>query len=178
MNKTEFTAAVDALIARNIADRTERIAAIDALTECCGDERPDSSQLERLADHILREELTDTDLYKVQRNEYPFLSERQFTTRHNTEVGMKVAEDYGTDGRNYTVPKRRHRNNYENQFVDSRAKSRNKARAAQYRKDTAAGELVAYNLRDTGGELAPEFTASAGLAQRWRDSLSAVYECQ
>lgn len=170
MNKTEFTAAVDALIARNITDRTERIAAIAALTEYC-DDWPDPTQLERLTDYILREELTDTDLYKVQRNEYPFLSERQFVTRHNTEVGMKVAEDYGTDGRNYTVPKRRRRNNYENQFVDARAKSRNIARIAQYRKDTAAGEIIKYSLRETGGELAPEFTASVGLGVRWRESL-------
>lgn len=166
------------LIRQNIADRTERMAAVHALTDAyldsCSDTAP-AAQLERLSNYILREELTDMDLYKVQHNEYPFLSEHQFNVRRNSEVGMKVAEEHGTDGRNYAQPKRRTRTRHENNFVDMRAKSRNKERAAQYRKDTAAGAVKTYNLYETGGELAPEFTGCKAAAQAWKERLSVVY---
>ncbi|WP_010495047.1 hypothetical protein [Paenibacillus elgii] len=145
----------------------------------CRGERPspvsvDTALLGRLADAILYEELTDT--YRDKTNvEYPFLSERQFARRYNGETAVKAAEEYGTDGRNYALPKRRKRREHEHGYVDRYARSRNKARAAQYRKDTAAGRVVTYNLRDTGGALAEEFTACQGVGEWWKDGLSSVY---
>jgi hypothetical protein len=173
-NKHAFAEEVTALIQRNITDRSERMAAINALTDEYDRADMDVTQLERLTDHIFREELTDTYRGKSICVEYPFLSERQLTTRRNGEVGAKIAEDYGTDRRNYSVPKRRLRNSYENNYVDTHAKSRNKARAAQYKRDTSSSDVVPYNLRDTSGELAPEFVACRGLGERWKNGLGFV----
>lgn len=144
-DKHAFSEAVDDLIAQNIEDRTERIAAVHALTEAYTDStgvRPDGVQLERLADYILREELTDPDPYKVANSEYPFLSERQLELRRKREVPLKVAEETGTDGKNYVRPRRRKRSRYENWYVDYAVKLRNKERAAQYKRDTAPGPVV------------------------------------
>ncbi|MEW9697968.1 hypothetical protein [Paenibacillus sp. SI8] len=184
MNKTEFAVAVDALIARAITDRTERIAAIKELTESCYGPH-DPAQLERLTDYILREELTDPDNHKTLHNEYPIMSEIQLSRRRfgrrgeessnmSGETSLSKADNVATDGLDYRYPNRRKRTIGELIYVDELAIKRNRSRNAQYRKDTSPSVIIAYNLRDTGGELAAEFTASAGLAQRWRDSLSAV----
>jgi hypothetical protein len=154
------------MIAEDITDRSERMKAIQALIDAYIDsvgETPDDAQLERLTDYILREELTDGNEYKITHGEYPFMSERQFERRHEREYSLKLAEDIGADGMSYSAPVRRHRTAKETRFIDKYAKSRNKERAAQYRKDTAAGEVVAYNLRDTGGVLADEFVQCRGI---------------
>lgn len=174
----------------NITDRTERITLIDRI---CADyiaSEPasvDMALLDRLADAILNEELTENGGgHKAANAEYPFLSETQMNRRRygsrggtstnmNGETTMRAAEFLGADGRDYRFPNRRLRTLDELIFVDTRAKSRNKARAAQYRKDTAPGRVVTYNLRDTGGELAAEFEACQGVGERWRSELSAVY---
>jgi len=176
--KAEFAAAVTDLIAEGIADRTERIAAVHALIDAYVDsvgKRPDGAQLERLTDYILREELTDTDSYKITHNEYPFMGDQQLQRRHNREAPSHAAHYEGTDGRNHRVPTRRRRNNYENWYVDYHAKIRNKERAAQYKKDTSPGEIKTYNLRDTDGELGDDFVACCGLGERWANELSLVY---
>lgn len=169
----------------------------------CRGERPktistDFAMLERLADAILNEELTDTNPHKVTNTEYPFLSETQMERRRDGvrtrkdggmrgETSLEVYEggadmyhsgggsQLASDGRNYRFPIRRTRSRNELMYVDAHSKSRNRERAAQYRKDTTAGRLVTYNLRDTGGELAPEFEACKGVGERWRNELSAVY---
>lgn len=184
----------------DLADRTQRMAliervaddyvsahadvnqrAIDAWIERgCKGERPspvslDTALIDRLADAVLNEELTDPDPYKIAHNEYPFMSDWQMDLRHDRETSLKAVEETGTDGRDYRLPKRRRRNSYENNFVDSRAKIRNVERAAQYKRDTAAGEVVTYNLRENGGELAPDFVTAATTAETWRDHVSLVY---
>lgn len=158
--KVKFAEDVTELIEKDIEDRNARMAAVSALTEdyvMRYGEYPDMIQLERLTDYILREELTNTDRMKARNDEYPFLSERQFERRREHEVPLEVAEEYGADGRNYRVPKRRKRSIKELIFVDEHAKIRNKLRAAKYRRDTAPGPIVTYNLNDTGGELTEDF---------------------
>jgi hypothetical protein len=62
---------------------------------------PDVYYLGKLTDLMLREELRDPDPYKVQHNEYPILSDRQFERRRENEVPLKWAEEVGTDGIDY-----------------------------------------------------------------------------
>lgn len=170
--KTEFHAAVTDLIAQNITDRPERMAAVHALTDAYFDSVgsfPDAAELERLSDYILREELTDTDRMKTRNTEYPFLSEHQFARRQGGEASDAAAEDYGVDGRNYSAPSRRKRSKGEGMLVDQYAKIRNKARAAQYKRDTAPGPEITYNLRETGGSLRKSLRSGAGLVRvGWR----------
>ena len=64
-------------------------------------ELPEPKQLERLADLLLYEELSNTHPDKMAREEYPIMSEHQLSRRHSGEVSMKVAEEYGSDRRNY-----------------------------------------------------------------------------
>lgn len=88
----EFEKAVDKLIAAEIDDRQERIDAVDRLceeyTESVG-ETPDSRQLYRLTNEILREELTDKRKNKVRAEEYPFLSKHQLKRRFDNEFPAK-----------------------------------------------------------------------------------------
>lgn len=74
-DKQAFCEAVTDLIEQNITDRSERIKAVEALTDAYEDSTgnpPDSAQLERLADYLLKEELTDNFADKVTQTEYPF----------------------------------------------------------------------------------------------------------
>jgi hypothetical protein len=186
-NKHTFAAEVTALIDRNITDRDERITAVKALTDGYDRADMDGTQLERLTDYILREELTDDDEHKVLHNEYPIMSEHQLARRrdgkHTRKEGgnmhgespLNHASEVATDGRNYRLPSRRIRSTDDLIFVDENARIRNKKRADQYRKDTSASEIVPYNLHDTSGELTEEFTQRIGIGQRWRDSLSIIY---
>lgn len=167
--KTQFSEDAAALIASNIADRTERMAAVQALIDRyieANGEVPDRAQLERLTDYILREELTDRHPDKITRNEYPFMSTWQLELRHDRETSLKVAEETGTDGRDYRVPKRRKRSTYENIHVDQAAKIRNKERADRYKRDTSASPVTSYNLRENGGELTDEFVQCRGISRR------------
>jgi hypothetical protein len=178
--KAAFADEVTALIERNIADRSERMLAVQAVTDAYIDsmdgELPDPAHLERLTDYVLREELTDRHPDKVTREEYPFMSQRQLERRRFTQIPIHWLDDkLDTDGNEYKSLKRRKRSVYEMVWVDKHAKIRNKERAAQYRKDISAGPIVPYNLRDTGGELLPEFTQCNGVGERWRESLSIVY---
>lgn len=159
-----FTGAVSALIEANIVDRTERMASVDTLISAYTAETgeyPDAYELVRLADYILREELTDMHPDKVTNTEYPFFSASQLTLRLERETSEKAAEEYGADRKNYGEPTRRRRSRYEMWHVDHYAKGRNEQRAEQYAKDTAPGPVITYNLNDTCGDLTEEFTQSA-----------------
>jgi len=196
----EFLRYAYAGVGYDLADRTQRMALIDAVMRAYvaahadvnqaafqrwvdrggKGERPspislDTALIDRLTDAVLDEELADTHPDKVTRNEYPFMSDWQLELRRDRETSLKAAEEVGTDVRNYAVPKRRKRSGYENRFVDRHAKIRNVERAARYKRDTAAGLLVTYNLRETCGELATEFVAAASVAETWRERLSLVY---
>ncbi|NGM81214.1 hypothetical protein G5B47_02175 [Paenibacillus sp. 7124] len=136
----------------------------------------DTALLDRLADVLLYEEITDENPYKIAHTEYPFMSDRQLDLRRDRETSDSAAESHAVDGNDYRAPEKRRRTPYENYRVDTGAKIRNAERAAQYKRDTAPGKEVTYNLRDTGGELAPEFVNCRGIGQRWRDDMSAVNE--
>jgi hypothetical protein len=129
--KNEFKRYVDELFARakrgDLADRAERMALIDELVEsyiAATGERPDSVQLDRLAALCLREELTDDTKNKIQANEYPFLSDNGFKVRHDQEVPLNAAHDYGTDGNNHRIPRRRKRSKSENAYMDRKYKGK------------------------------------------------------
>lgn len=148
--KAAFSAAVTDLIASNRANpipRAERMRLIGALIDeyvASTGERPDGAELDRLADAMLHEELTDRHPDKVTREEYPIMSEQQLARRQNASAPLHAAHYEATDGRNYRVPTRRKRSTYENMFVDKVAKIRNKERKRQYAKDTRASEVVTY----------------------------------
>jgi len=159
--KAEFERAVNEIIDKNIEDRTERIRAIDALIDEYVDaigSAPDPKQLERLADYILREELTDSSKDKVSREEYPILSEWQLARRTSgkhqrkedavIEVSLSAAKYIATDGRDYRYPKRRKRTVQEMLFIDENAKIRNKERRRKYKEFTKPSKVKVYNLYD------------------------------
>lgn len=116
-------------------DRIERIKEINALVEAYHDsvgKSPDSAALERMANLIIYEELSDPHPDKMAREEYPIMSETQREERIKSEASEKLAEEYGADGRNYKVPTRRKRSSYEEKFVDRAARARNKERRNRY----------------------------------------------
>lgn len=127
-------------------DRIERIKEINALVEAYHDsvgKSPDSAALERMANLIIYEELSDSHPDKMTREEYPIMSETQLSRRkegkhrkkeanYRIEVPFKLAENVGVDGRNYALPVRRDRSLRENVAVDEQAKSRNKERRKRY----------------------------------------------
>lgn len=172
--KTKFNEDVTVLIASNIEDRTERMAAIQALidryVEASG-ERPDAAQLERLTDYILREELTDRHPDKVTRDEYPFFSAWQLELRHDREVSLWVAECLGADGIDHKPKKKRMRSKYENAWMDRGIRIKNAKRKAQYKLDTATRTTAEYNLRENGGELTESFVQCSGLGERFSQAL-------
>jgi hypothetical protein len=172
----------------NVADRSSRSAAVERISgdywalhaefnqrrldawEAAGCKRerplsvdPNDYVMTTLTDALLYEDLTDPNPHKVAHTEYPFLSERQLELRRDRETSLKQAEEQAVDGRDYRLPERRRRTRYENWHVDTHAKGRNKERRDRYARETAAGPVVTYNLRDTEegrqpGEYAPEFT--------------------
>lgn len=147
--KAEFEREVNELIDQNIEDRQERIKAIAALVDDYSlyiGEAPDPVQLERLADYILREELTDKNPYKVSHNEYPIFSESQIKRRKGTEARPEAACYVANDGRDYRTPRRRNRTINESIWIDRKAKSRNKERRAKYREYTKPGPVKIYFL--------------------------------
>ncbi|MCY9577944.1 hypothetical protein [Paenibacillus alvei] len=168
--KAKFERAATCLIDAKIEDRDERMTAVQALideyvTEI--GERPDGAIVEQLTDYILREELLDPNPYKVSQNEYPILSTRQMSDRHERECGLEIAENHDTEGRNRATPIRRRRTAKESRFVDKLAQMKNRKRSAQYKRDTSPGSVISYNLRDTGGAFADDFVDCRGLGERW-----------
>ncbi|UMR33968.1 hypothetical protein MJ749_14815 [Paenibacillus polymyxa] len=179
--KEDFADKVTETIELNIEDRTKRMVAvgelIDTYVEAHG-VSPDEAQLDRLSDYILREELTNTDRMKTRKEEYPFLSERQFERRRENEVPLEVAEEYAVDGRNYRLPKRRKRSTKELIYVDENARIRNELRAKRYKRDTSPGALMTYNLNESGGEFTESFVSCRGLGKRWLNEMSAVNDIE
>ncbi|MEV2661799.1 hypothetical protein ABNC42_14930 [Paenibacillus larvae] len=150
MNDREaFNEAVAELIEKDIADREERIKAVEALTDAYVDstgQEPSAAQLERLTDYILLEEINDNSSDKVTQSEYPFFSDRQLERRYKRETTVKAAEYVGMDGRSHRAGKRRKRNKWETDYVDKNAKIWNAERKAQYKKDTAPGPVSTYYI--------------------------------
>jgi hypothetical protein len=116
--------------------REVRLGKIEVLTEgyyAKAGEMPDVVALERMADLCLHEELYNPSLTKMQDEEYPIMSERQYDRRQNTEFATgKRLDQNAADGQSHAVPLRRKRSEYENRFVDKKAKIRNKERKREY----------------------------------------------
>jgi len=130
--------------AYNVKNRASRIELIRKVTDdytAANGKRPDNDVLERLTDAVLNEELSDPHPDKVTREEYPFFSEHQLEVRAAREPVVESFRTSGTDGRDYRLPTRRARTDYELWFVDKNAKSRNSARRRQYARDKAPGKV-------------------------------------
>jgi hypothetical protein len=118
--------------------REVRIAVIDEAVETWfreTGEMPDAKQLERLADLILHEELTDGSNEILSDTQIARRQEGKHARKTNNpkiEVPFKVAENVGVDNRNYNKPARRERSQRENEHVDKAAKIRNKDRKKAY----------------------------------------------
>jgi len=137
-------------------------------------ERPTSltlntALLDRLADAVLDEELTNKNRSKAYLPEYPFLSERQFDGRRDREYSLSLAENYDTDGVNRGKPERRRRIAREERFIEKVSQAKNRKRNAQYKRDTSSGAVTSYNLFDNGGELTEPFVAAAGIVDRYHE---------
>ncbi|WP_054955029.1 hypothetical protein [Paenibacillus dakarensis] len=138
--------------------------------------RPESAQLDRLSDLVMFSDLRDKNPHKSTQGEYPILSHKQLDRRrfggrgNDTnmigETSLEKAEHVGVDGRDYRYPNRRERTIDELIYVDATAKIRNEERSLQYKKDTAAGKLVRYNLHDTNGELTEPFVKCRSIKYR------------
>jgi hypothetical protein len=180
--KTQFEKAVNQLIEKNIIDREARMTMIDGLINAYisqvprdvkrpENERPDMTQLERLANYILDEEIKDTSKNKASKYDYPFYSERQLERRRSFEIpisklaGKNGESTIGTDGKNYRIPTRRKLNtheqikmdydDYRNQII-ARAKGQeaefikaaNTERKRREREARKPGPVISYNLKD------------------------------
>jgi len=145
-NIDEVRAFIEAVNGGAYEDRSERITAIELLIERNRDDI-DENDLERLADCILREELTDSNTYKVSHEEYPILSNYQWDKRHQEETSLEQAEDYDTNGNNRAKPVKRKRSKYENLLTDKYARSRNKERRRKYREFTKEQPIHARKVR-------------------------------
>lgn len=166
----------------DLADRTQRMALIEQVTDDyvmahaevnqsridaweasdSSEERPcsipmDSALIERLANAILDEELTDRHPDKMTIEGYPIMSDRQLSGRHAVEYSEDLGEAYDATGKNRGIPLRRHRIAKEHRFVDKLARAKNRERNAQYKRDSSPGAVASYNLFNTGGELTESF---------------------
>lgn len=148
-DREAFNGAVTDLIGENITDRSERIKAVEGLIDAYMDSTgmpPEHTQLERLADYLLSEELNDKSSDKAAKNDCPFHSPRQTMRRYSREASDSAASNIGVDGQNHRIRKRRKRNRWETDYVDRHAKIRNAERKAQYKKDTAPGPVFTYYI--------------------------------
>lgn len=150
---TAFEQQVNKLVMCSIMDRSLRMQEIHKLIDsyiASAETKPKAKQLERLADYILKEELTDPNPYKMSHGAHPIMSTWQMELRHKREMSLKVAEGIAADGQRYNVPKRRYRSTKELLLLDEQARIRNAERASQYEKDTAPGPVMTYSLRPLG----------------------------
>lgn len=131
--------------------------------------------MDRLTDAVLYEELTDTHPDKMTRDEYPIMSDYQEERRRDDEYEDVLASDYDVKGINCAKPERRHRTERENRFVEKLAQKKNRARKAQYKRDTSAGDLVEYNLKEGGG-VTESFVQRCGIGARWLADMASVNE--
>jgi hypothetical protein len=98
---------------------------------------------ERLADVLLYDKLYNPSLTKMQDEEYPIMSDRQFDRRESREVkSSKDMDGNAADGRYHGSPTRRERTAYENRFVDKKAKIRNKERKKTYHEFTKVQPVI------------------------------------
>ncbi|NHN31146.1 HNH endonuclease [Paenibacillus agricola] len=143
--KLAFMVAVSSLVSAVITPRSDRVLAVSALIDAYVRDigkAPDSAQLERLADALLYEELTDPDPYKVAHEDRPILGDFQFVSRRKREVPLEyVSEVTGcsVDTLFYDTP-------------ELRLQSEIDIESERYHGINRSQPVVAYNLRDQMGE--------------------------
>lgn len=119
----------------------------------------DTYLLEQLTNLALHEELTDNTSNKATATEYPFLSEIQLARRrdgaHEAKGKVQKGEapftnlvNYGQDGRDYSVPVRRKRSDYENIKRDEAVYSRNKIYRDRYDEFTKKQPVITYKASE------------------------------
>ncbi|WP_139017902.1 hypothetical protein [Bacillus andreraoultii] len=89
------------------------VAATDAYIDQIG-LQPDGVQIQRLANWLLYEDLTDGRPDKVKLTEYPFLTKRQLRTRYRREQANDILPQVLTE-QHYLRGRRSNRCQYENQ---------------------------------------------------------------
>jgi hypothetical protein len=95
------------------------------------------ADMERMADLLLHDKLFNPSLTKMQDEEYPIMSDRQYERRQNAEFATGERMDQNAaDGQEHMTPTRRNRSEYENRFVDKKARIRNKERKKRYNEFT------------------------------------------
>ncbi|MGG2024233.1 hypothetical protein AB1282_00345 [Gottfriedia sp. S16(2024)] len=108
------------------------------------DERVD---INRLSDILLYDKLYNSSLYKMEDEEYPIMSDRQFDRRESKEVNsINDMDGNASDGRFHGKPTRRERTEYENRFIDKRAKIRNIERKKAYQKFTEIQPVITWTI--------------------------------
>jgi hypothetical protein len=146
MNLHEEITKLQAVTRRGELPRELRMVKIEELTEAYFakfGEMPEDVALERLADLVLYEDLFNPSLTKMQDEEYPIMSDRQYERRQNTEFATgKRLDQNAADGQNHTKPLRRNRSDYENRFLDKKAKIRNKERKKAYHEFTKVQPVI------------------------------------
>lgn len=154
MDLTALMAAAPALT------HTERLARVNAFIS----ERPRAlltpPVLERLADVLLYDDLADRSSGKARGNS-PIMSAHQELRRRSAEYALNHADMIDEDGRSQRTPRRRHRLARELRFLDEAEHTKNRARNAQYKRDTAAGLVYSGRTRS-------DWRKASGASAAWQ----------
>jgi hypothetical protein len=142
----EFITQAQAETKKGALGRELRFGLLERLTEWYYEktgEMPDGIALERMSDLCLYEDLNNPSLTKMQDEEYPIMSERQFDRRQSAEIATgKRMDNNAADGQKHITPTRRNRSDYENLWMDKRAKSLNKERKRKYTEFTKVQPVI------------------------------------
>lgn len=167
----------------------ERISKVNSVIEAYVEHtglRPESRTADHLSGLVLFDDLRDRNSHKSKHNEYPILSDLQLFRRRfgsrgkegnmQGETSLESADCVATDGIDYRYPNRRTRTIDELVYVDENAIIKNAERRKRYIKFISPGQIVTYNLYETGGELTEEFTSRVGIGRRWATEMGRVNE--
>lgn len=147
MTEDKFRLEARLLIGKGIADRAERMAAVSGLIDSYVEANgvsPNAGVLDKLADYLLTEELTDARPFKRSRENYPFLSEPQERRRRKGISSLvDIPEDKFVLGGIELLC-------YESE--GERTLREVGVAAARYRKINHKQPVVNYNLREIMGD--------------------------
>ncbi|GAK03273.1 hypothetical protein JCM19037_1581 [Geomicrobium sp. JCM 19037] len=139
---------VQDVIDRNIEDRTQRMADVEAflLDARLNERKLTGGEMDTLNSYILREELRYSHADKMTFLETPFHSESQTLRRAKKELPLEMAKDYATDGRQHRKPVRRKRSYYEEWYVNKHARAENAERQRKYNEFTKIQPVETYYI--------------------------------
>lgn len=117
---------------------------------------PNSVLLDRMNYWLLYEDYTDKTAHKSRHSEYPFLSEQQLARRQNGkhgrggenigEASFEGAATVASNGRDYRIPTRRKRSEYEHALRNKTAQIRNAERRKRYNEFTKIQPVYTYKM--------------------------------